>query len=374
MNCLSSVSGGGVAYLRQLVPALVERVNSSTEHTISVLAHEQQLPYLAGVDSKVVRVLRGRRLRGARRMWWEQRNLPGIVREVGTDLLFTPYQVAPRVRGVRNVLMLRNMEPFLFERYPYSATSWLRNSVLRTASARSLTNADRVIAVSGFAATHLITGLGMNHDRVRIVHHGSPPVPEASYIDEDRVILNRRAVRSPFVLTCGSLLPYRRCEDVIAAFEIASARLPRDLMLVIAGSGSDARYASKLRRLVDESSNRERILMPGHVASDVMEALYRRASAVVVSTEIEACPNIALEAMAAGCAIISADRPPLPEVFAGASLEYPARDVRRLAEQIVEVVGQWALQSSLRERARARSRAFSWHRCATETFAALVTW
>jgi glycosyltransferase involved in cell wall biosynthesis len=199
-------------------------------------------------------------------------------------------------------------------------------------------------------------------------------VPEVSDIDEDRVILNRRAVRSPFVLTCGSLLPYRRCEDVIAAFEIASARLPRDLMLVIAGSGSDSRYASKLRRLVDESSNRERILMLGHVASDVMEALYRRASAVVLSTEIEACPNIALEAMAAGCAIISADRPPLPEVFAGASLEYPARDVRRLAEQIVDVVGQCALQSSLRESARARSGAFSWQRCARETFAALVTW
>lgn len=373
MNCLSSVSGGGVTYLRRLVPALAAEFKKS-QHTLTVLAHEQQLPHLAGVDVNVIQEVRGPRLTGVRRLWWEQRNLPGILRENGIDLLFTPYQVAQRIDGVRNVLMIRNMEPFLFDGYPYSPTSWLRNSVLRGASVRSLRAADRVIAVSGFAATQLTAGLKIDTAKVRVVHHGSPPMPKEPDVATDRAVLRRNGVQGPFLLICGSLLPYRRCEDVIAAFEIASAQLPRDIELVIAGSGSDGRYMTKLRRLVDKSPDRERIRMLGHVSLEVMEPLYRRASAVVVSTEIEACPNIALEAMAAGCAVISADRPPLPEIFAGASLEYLARDVPGLAERMLRVVGERALQCSLRERARVRSQAFSWQRCATDTYDALVKW
>lgn len=374
MNCLSSASGGGVTYLRRLVPVLAAKFQSSTEHSLAVLAHEEQLPHLAKIDPDTIRVVGGRRLTGARRTWWEQRNLPGILRETRTDLLFTPYQVAPRINGVLNVLMLRNMEPFLSDAYPYSPTSWLRNRVLRGASRRSLKSADRVIAVSQFAATQLTAGLRMNSERVRIVYHGSPPMAQTPDVTAHRAILHRNGVRGSFILTCGSLLPYRRCEDVIAAFEIASERLPDDLSLVIAGSGSDRRYMAKLARLVERSPNRKRILMIGHVGSDMMEALYTTAAAVVVSTEIEACPNIALEAMAAGCAIISGDRPPLPEIFGDASRQYRARDVPGLAEEILCVMEDVTLKSSLRERARARSQAFSWERCATDTFTALVTW
>ena len=89
---------------------------------------------------------------------------------------------------------------------------------------------------------------------------------------------------------------------------------------------------------------------------------------------IEACPNIAIEAMAAGCTIVSSDRPPLPEMFHGCSLEYRARDIDHLAQRIRLAIDDANLRRELRARAIRRSEVFSWDKCAKETYTALTEW
>lgn len=120
MYCLSSVSGGAVAYLRNLALLLSELFAESSEgHQLKFLAHEEQRELLEGIDERQIVWVRGERPTGQRRLWWEWRNIGRIVEEEKPDILFTPYQIGPRVRGIKQVLMLRNMEPFLFMSYRY---------------------------------------------------------------------------------------------------------------------------------------------------------------------------------------------------------------------------------------------------------------
>jgi glycosyltransferase involved in cell wall biosynthesis len=375
MYCLSSVSGGAVAYLRNLAPLLAHRFAESPEaHRVTFLAHEEQALSLEGIEDSQIRWVPGTRPMGYRRVLWERKNLGQIVREQGADVLFTPYQIGPRAPGIRQVLMIRNMEPFLFDVYHYSLKTWVRNRLLRWASTRCLRRADRVIAVSEFALEQLTRGLGIDAERVRTIYHGRPDFGNTADNSQDRDCLGQIGIQGDYLLTCGSLLPYRRCEDVITAFSQCAPKLGAGMQLVIAGAGTDYRYRESIRKAIAASPARERIQAVGHVPWKTMATLYRHCTACVVATEIEACPNIAIEAMAAGCVIVSGDRPPLPEMFKGCALEYRARDIGQLAQQMRTAVRDAPMRQEMKAKALDRAEEFSWAKCAEETYAALTHW
>lgn len=374
INCLSALSGGAVSYLHNLVPLLTRQFEESPEnHSLRILAHESQRELLGDVPDSQCVWTRGARPTGWRRILWERRNITRIARETNADVLFTPYQIGPCVEGLKQVLMLRNMEPFFSNRYRYSLSSFIRNYFLLRASIRVLRMASRVIAVSEFARNHLIHKIGIDTERIWTIYHGyGQSVSWDS--KKDCEILIRIGVENDYVLTCGSLLPYRRCEDVIAAFNRCAIGLETCIKLVIAGNGTDHRYDKMIRKAIASSPFRKRIRYLGHVPSEIMAALYRKCFVFVMASEIEACPNIAIEAMASGCAIVSADQPPLPEMFQGASLEYEARDINHLVEQIHRCIDHEDLRRKMKIRAIKRAEAFSWEKCARETYAALTEW
>lgn len=376
MNCLSSVSGGAVSYLRNLSPLLSARFQAAQDkHKLIFLAHESQRDLFAGVPDEHCHWIGGKRPTGWRRVVWERRNLDRIVSETGAEIVFTPYQIATSASGVKQVLMLRNMEPFLFGQYRYSWNTALRNRLLSRSSRESLRRADRVIAVSEFARDYLVDGLNITPDRIRTVYHGrTEALADRGDAQRDRSLLAELGVDGRFILTCGSLLPYRRCEDVIRAFDAITGKLSDGMQLVIAGSGTDRRYGELVRETIANAAARPRILLAGHVAWDKMKALYRQCDACVIATEIEACPNIAIEAMTAGCAIIANDKPPLPEMFDNASHCYRARDIPELAEGMGQVTRDEKLRMTLSARSLKRAEHFSWATCADQTYAALTDW
>jgi len=126
--------------------------------------------------------------------------------------------------------------------------------------------------------------------------------------------------------------------------------------------------------MIAKSPKPSRILTLGNVPWETMVELYRRCTLCVIATEIEACPNIALEAMAAGCSIISSDRPPLPEMFDGCALRYEARDIGGLSRQILHVVEDKALRVEMGNNALLRAHDFSWSTCVERTYSALTDW
>jgi len=344
-------------------------------HSLKFLAHVDQRNLLQSIDESKIIWIKAKRPAGYLRVLWEYQNMAGIVRREEVDVLFNPYQIGPWVRGPKHVLMLRNMEPYLFGGYVYSLNSRLRNYLLRKSSARSLRRADRVLAVSKYVRDYLTNAIGIEGDRILTVCHGrNENFISDGDAEKDRDALKRFGVGNHFILTCGSLLPYRRCEDVIAAFNKCADSVHPGMQLVIAGAGTDRRYGKLIRHAIAASPYRDRILALGHIPWDTMAALYRSCLLCVLATEIEACPNIAIEAMAAGCVIVSSDRPPLPEMFGGASLEYHARDIDHLVGQILRCIDQEDLRREMKTRALKRAEAFSWEKCASETYAALTDW
>ena len=376
INCLSAVSGGAVSYLSNLMPKLVGLFEESDRgHEIKILAHREQRMLFPSIPASQCILISNRRPKGGYRFLWEFCNIGGIVRRHNIDVLFAPYQISPQIRGVKQVLMLRNMDPFCFNSYKYSFKPWLRNNLLALQSRRSLHCADRIIAVSDYVKTVLVDHLNIPEDRIRRIYHGRDTnFSPCGGKESDIILLGKTGVRGPYILTCGSLWPYRRCEDVVKAFNSFTNNNRTDISLVIAGAKMYAPYRRFIESLISESPAQRQIHLVGHVPYETMRALYRHCTLCVFATEVEACPNIAIEAMTSGCAIISSDQPPLPEIFGSCALEFGSRDVEALTLKMHSVMSDKRLLDSLKEQALKRAPFFSWDRCAKQTYSALVRW
>lgn len=376
INCLSSFSGGAVSYLRNIIPKLVALFEGSEQsHSIEILAHIEQKQLFQSIPESQCILLRNSCSGGYRRFLWEYCNIDRIIRRRNIDILFSPCQVSPRVSGIKQVMMLRNLEPFFCYRYKYSIRPWLRNQLLAIQSKRSLQAADRIIAVSDYVKHILVDCLNISPKHIRRIYHGRDvnfsPEGDEEY---DKKILERLGIKGKFVLTCGSLWPYRRCEDIIKAFDLYQKNIKENLSLVIAGSLMDTRYAKVIRIAITKSANDDQIYTIGHVPYEIMRILYRRCNLCVIATEVEACPNIAIEAMSSGCVIISSDQQPLPEIFQDCSIKFQARNVDDLAFKMQSLTSDEQQRSILRGRALKRARDFSWDICAEQTYLALTRW
>jgi glycosyltransferase involved in cell wall biosynthesis len=140
-------------------------------------------------------------------------------------------------------------------------------------------------------------------------------------------------------------------------------------MLIVAGTGNDEQYLSLLKGLIDQHDLSDSVLLIGHVSLDEMIILYRNCNIFVTSTETEACPNIAIEAMSSGCNILSSDVLPLPEMFKESAIYYEHGNVGQLSAKMREM---FAKEKGVNDRALSIIESFTWDKCADETYKLII--
>jgi len=89
-------------------------------------------------------------------------------------------------------------------------------------------------------------------------------------------------------------------------------------------------------------------------SDELLRALYRNASAVLVPSLAEGFGLVAVEAMACGAPVVAADAAALPEATEGLALLLDPCDVGAWAQAIRELFDDEGLASGLRARAAAR--------------------
>jgi glycosyltransferase involved in cell wall biosynthesis len=273
------------------------------------------------------------------------------------DVLFIP--TARRVGGVGmpTVVMVRNMEPLILPFSGNPISEGLRNVMRRWAAWRACRGADRIIAVSGFVRDFLVNRWGLPEAKVPIVYHGvEPPRPGPSapaFAGE---------LRRPFLFTAGSIRPGRGLEDLLGALAVLPEEArPWDLVVAGAVDPRQQSYRARLEKLVRGGHLQGRIVWAGPLKEPDMAWAFAQCRAFVMTTRTEACPNTALEAMAAGCVLVSTDAPPMPEFFGELPIYYRGGDPASLAEALraTDLVGP-AKREEAGRAARARAAAFTW--------------
>ena len=296
---------------------------------------------------------------------WDQVAVPKAVRRYGIDLLFNPKYSIPLRAPCPSVWVCHGLDWYVM---PW-ASRFVDRLSHRFLVPRYAARADSIIAVSEITRQHVMQYLRVPPERVVTVYSGVDDVFRRP-IDEThlRTVRAKYSLPERFLLYAGAIYPPKNFGRLVRAY--ARVGPQRGIPLVVAGG--ENRFLSERDLQEPETLGiAEWVIRPGWVEQDELAAFYALADALLLPSLFESCGLPVLEAMAAGCPIVTADRYGTKELAEGAAVLVDPEDVENIADGIRRVVDDGALRAELIASGKEHSRQFTWRRCATETLRVL---
>jgi glycogen(starch) synthase len=279
------------------------------------------------------------------------------------DVVFLPTARWIQIDGVPSVVMVRNMEPLTV---PFDGNTWvesLRNLARARVAGAACRRASRVIAVSQHVRRFLLHSWHVPPERVGVVYHGISPAGPGP--GSRPVALEGR---SRFLFTAGSIRPARGLEDAIAALPAVLRQNPgQSLVIAGAADASGKPYAARMVRLARDLGVDGAVTWAGQLTPEEMAWAYHHCDAFIVTSRVEACPNVALEAMSHGARIVSTSQDPMPEFFGQAAAYYTPRDPGELAAHVNALLSSPDHAALRAAEGASRAATFTWERTADHT-------
>ena len=364
LNALGATCASGWTYVRNVIPHLSDRVQ------ITLLVKRQLRQEMS--DSPNVSLLEiDCPASAARRFWFEQTVLPGVIRKSGADVLISAGNFALRNSPVPQILLSGNslytssdFSRDLSSRREYDL--WLDNRVKAFFARRSIHWADATVAPSRTFADDLHR---WTEKEIVSIHHGfdheiffgdpaSLPDPVQQKLDSAP-----DALRLLFVSHYNY---YRNFETLLQALPILRKSLgPRKLRLFLTcqlhSENNPGSYrAETAASLVERLEIREEVIELGTIPYDLLHHVYKACHVYVTPAYAETFAHPLVEAMASGLPVVASDLPVHREICGEAALYFPRFSPEHLARQILLVANSVACRQQLSESGLVRSRDFSW--------------
>ena len=366
LNGLGASAGGGLTYLRNVLPHLSRRgdVRATIAIVVGFRSEFEGLPNLEFAD---VPEITG----AVRRFWFEQRQLPALVRKSGAQVLISAGNFALRKPPVPQILLSRNSlytsaDFYRDLRSRGEYTMWLDTHAKAALAKRSVCWANYTVAPSQAFAAELQRWTGR---KVIVIHHGfdneaffrdQSPLPESV---QQKLQGGEDYLRLLFVSHYNY---YRNFETLFRAIPLLRQKLPgRKVRLFLTCRLRDGEnpgtYDTKLAAaLIEQLGIRDEIVELGAVPYEVLHHVYRACDVYVTAAYTETFAHPLVEAMASGLPIVASDLPVHREVCRDAALYFPTFDHEALAQCLETLVeakkdGSMPLQSGRRQ-----AMEFSW--------------
>ncbi|MGV6827420.1 MAG: glycosyltransferase family 4 protein [bacterium] len=258
------------------------------------------------------------------------------------------------------VVTIHDIGPLTHPEYFTNTRPW----VMRKSLNQVVHQADAVICVSNSTAHEVQDYLQQDmSDRIQVIPEG---VNDFFFHQSDGkepggVALDDRA--PPFLLAAGKISPRKNIHGLLKAFSFCADKIPHDLVLV----GGDGWRMEETEELLDNSRLAGRVRRLGYISDETLRYLYGHASAYLYPSFYEGFGLTVLEAMAAGCPVVTSDRYSLPEVAGDAAILVDPESVEDMAEAIMNVCTNESVAAAMSDAGRSRARQFSWQACAEQT-------
>jgi glycosyltransferase involved in cell wall biosynthesis len=185
------------------------------------------------------------------------------------------------------------------------------------------------------------------------------PLPLAEGTGAWRAGTGEQRKRNIDLLHVGSTIQRKRIDLLLRIFARVKASFPLARLLRVGGEFTGAQ-----EELANDLGVRDSIVVMPNLTREVLAAVYRRATLVLLPSEREGFGLPVVEAMACGTPVVVSDLPVLHEVGGDAAVYCPTDDVACWVEAITDLVseakgspGTW---DERRHRAMAQAAKFSW--------------
>jgi glycosyltransferase involved in cell wall biosynthesis len=364
INSLAASAGGGLTYIRNVLPHLSAQPNLRVTVALSPVLREEFRGF-SNVDFVEPQVSQ------AGRFWFEQSVLPDLIRRCRGDVLLSTGNVALRKSPVPQILLSRNSTYTcadfyrdLRSRNDYRA--WLDTHLRAVIARRSIHWANVTVAPSEAFAADLRRWTGA---RVLAIHHGfdreafiRDSSPLASEVEEKLCA----ADGSLKLLFVSHYNYYRNFETLIRALPLLRDRFgrrPVKLLLtcsLVAGKNPGAYRPETAAALVKDLGVSDLVVELGAIPYGQLHLLYGRADIYVTPAYTETFAHPLVEAMASGLPVVASDLPVHQEICGEAAAYFPRFSAGALAGTVAQLAQSPETSRRMAAVGLERSRQFSW--------------
>ncbi len=359
---LPGIVGGTETYAAGLLRGLAE-VDDGVEY-VAFLNRESAdwpLPDIPAFQRVVCPVRASSR---ARRLLYEQLQLPALARRHGVDVLHSLGYVAPVLGCCPGVVTIHDMNTKGHGR-SMPLLKRLALSFLVRLGARS---ARLVITVSEFSRQEIRHHLGLPLERIHVVHEA--PLPLETELQEE----SQHSVSgvpggqpshqpdAPFILAFASQSPHKNIPRLIEAFARIAPSVPHHLVLAghLPGDGA-------ANRAIHRWDIAHRVRLTGYLPRSEVDRLLSEAALFAFPSMYEGFGLPVLEAQAAETPVACARRGALPEVAGEGAVFFDPENVLDMAATLAHALTDEDLRHNLVAQGRLNLERFSWTVAARQT-------
>lgn len=366
INALSASAGGGLTYIRNIVPELAIRDDARA----TVLVSDALSDEIAQSDQiAVVRDLPHGS--AGSRFWYEQSVLPRLISKSGANVLLCPGNFAIFRSPIPQILLSRNAlytsVDFVRDvRARGDYRLWIETKMKAAAARWSVLRAECTVAPSEAFAGELRRWTGKN---VKCIHHGFDPESffrDSALLSQDMRQQLASAAGALKVLFVSHYNYYRNFETLIRAVAIVKRRLyPRKIRLIftcklISQENPGSYRAEQAAELLRSLKLEEEVIQLGAVPYALLHHLYRSCDLYTTPAYAESFAHPLVEAMASGLPVIASDIPVHREICGEAAVYFPRFSPEGLAERILQLAECEMKRTQMREMGLQRLKDFSW--------------
>jgi len=366
INGLAASAGGGLTYLRNVIPHLARRVDAKTTVLLNPAIRREfgELPNISFVEGLEF-------YSTPRRFVREQTTLPKLIRRSGAQVLISAGNFALWKSPVPQILLSRNSlytsRDFLRDvRARGDYAIWADTLVKGWLARRSISCADITVAPSEAFAQELSQWSGR---KILALHHGfdpdaftsdAAPLPAAA---EAQLEQGKDALRLLFVSHYNY---YRNFETLFRAMPILSSRLKgKKVKLFLtcrlnSGENPGIYRAQSAASLANDLRGSREIVELGTIPYRSLHLLYRACHIYVTPAYAESFAHPLIESMSSGLPVVASDLPVHREICGDVGIYFSRFSPGALAERVLQIQESPELAEKLSRSGRRRARDFSW--------------
>jgi glycosyltransferase involved in cell wall biosynthesis len=292
---------------------------------------------------------------------------PSFFGPITADVFHSPHNILGRGIGVRSAAVTTVHDLMWVTSAELcddiALRRFIRAPFFQAGIRMALEHSTRILTVSQASADAIVRYDKSAHGRVFVTHNAADPWfrPTNDRAQAQSAAATLIGSNAPFFLLVGQNAPSKGHALAISAF--AKFARPEDKLVLVqrlfSGQGLD--------KLAQKLGVRDQLVVLPALKQESLVTLLHAAQALLQPSYAEGFGMPALEAMAAGCPVITSDIAPLVEVLGGAGLHFACGSAEDLGRVMRQLITSRSLADELRLQGIERAKHFSWDATAKTT-------
>jgi glycosyltransferase involved in cell wall biosynthesis len=290
------------------------------------------------------------------------------LKTVNTDIFWSPHYNVPIINFASKVKVVTIHDVF---HLAYYRTLSLGQKMYARLMVNRAVDSDVIFTVSQFSKSEIVKYTSCNPKKIKVIYNGVDFEKFNKRFDENRknVVLSTYQISSRFILFVGNVKPHKNLKTALLGFKellLSSAKFS-DYKFVIVGKREGFITGDKqLDSLLSDPFFNHKVQFTGWVQDEDLPVLYQAAATFVFPSVYEGFGFPPLEAMAAGCPVISSNAACMPEVYEDAALYFDPLNPVEIAKVLDEVLTDSWLRAALIKKGLNQAKKYDWQKTGSE--------